>query len=385
MLSFMRNKLVSVSRQRSDVLIADGILDDDLYSIRIKVTIRLSDLEITAIEGFWNRWTTPECWRAIEPLQAAVGMRMEKGLGAKISKTIGRKACRHYANILLECCHSAKEAATLIKTGDEIGEKSAPVAEKSTAEGQPAEEETPPLVNIKEGPGGKKEGADKGAQKKVNRGIALDLHTHTYPASPCSSAAVDNIIEEAKRIGLDGICLTDHNFVWNLKKVEDLRQKHGFLVLRGNEITTDQGDMIIFGLEKDIQGVIKLQDLRQEVLRAGGFMIVAHPFRGFLVFGVGQLGLTPEKAMERPLFRFVDAVEILNSKVTEKENNFAAKVAARLQMPVTGGSDAHDISEVGIYATQFSDTIKDEKQLVRALKSGNYSPITFRRDWAEEI
>jgi predicted metal-dependent phosphoesterase TrpH len=161
--------------------------------------------------------------------------------------------------------------------------------------------------------------------------------------------------------------------------VEELRQKHGFLILRGNEITTNQGDMLVFGLERDIKGIIRLEELREEALEAGAFMIVAHPFRGFLTFGIGQLGLTVEKAAQRPLFKSVDAVEVLNGKVTEKENQFASEVAAALRMPVTGGSDAHEVMEVGIYATQFSDWVHNEKELVAALKEGKYSPVAYRR------
>jgi hypothetical protein len=108
-------------------------------------------------------------------------------------------------------------------------------------------------------------------------------------------------------------------------------------------------------------------------------MIAAHPFRGFLVFGVGQTGLKAEQAITRPLFKQIDAVEILNGKVTEKENNFAAKVASGLNLPGTGGSDAHEIYEVGRYATRFSDQIKNAGDFLHALKSGNYSPVTFRK------
>ena len=215
--------------------------------------------------------------------------------------------------------------------------------------------------------------------RKITGGTVIDLHVHTAPASPCSSAPVDHLIQEAKRIGLDGICLTDHNYVWDPEAVKELRKQHDFLILRGNEITTDQGDMVVFGLEKDIKGISKLENLRKEVLEAGGFMIVAHPFRGFLTFNIGQLGLTPEKAMERPLFKQVDAVEVLNSKVTEDENRFAADVAAGLDLPATGGSDAHEISEVGIYATRFAGEVNDEKDLIAALKKGEYEPVTFRK------
>ena len=137
--------------------------------------------------------------------------------------------------------------------------------------------------------------------------------------------------------------------------------------------------MIVFGLDKDIKGIITLEELKEEVIKAEGFIIVAHPFRGFQILGVDQLGLTPEKAMERPLFKFVDAIEVMNSKVTEKENKFAATVAKGLGLPSTGGSDAHEVFEVGIFATQFSNVIRNEKELIEALKNGNYSPIAFRR------
>ncbi|MCF8061373.1 MAG: PHP domain-containing protein [Deltaproteobacteria bacterium] len=202
---------------------------------------------------------------------------------------------------------------------------------------------------------------------------------HTSPASPCSSAPVDDLIREAVRIGLDGICLTDHNHVWRPETVDALRQKHGFLVLRGNEIITDQGDVIVFGLERDIQGITRLEDLRAEVLQAGGFMIAAHPFRGFLTFGVDKLGLTPEKAMQRKIFQYVDGVEILNGKVNEEENRFAGQVAQGLGLVLTGGSDAHEVEEVGRYATRLASPVRNEQDLIEALKKGQTAPVAFRR------
>lgn len=384
MLKFMRKKLVSVSRKDHDTLLAQGILDDDIYSLQIQVGIRISTLEIISIEGKWNRWTTPECPRAIPFLQEAVGFRLEEeGFSKKIHKIIGRKACRHYANLLLECSHSAREAAMLSKWEDERVKKPDLTFEEflgkdsKDADAPPIRHSSP--VITEERPGNKKRMINEVEKDKVPGRMIIDLHVHTFPASPCSSAPVDELIEEAKRIGLDGICLTDHNYVWDPGLVENLRQKHEFLILKGNEITTDQGHMLVFGLDRGTRGIVKLEDLRQEVDSAGGFMIVAHPFRGFLTFGVGQLGLTIEKAMERPLFKLVDAVEIMNGTVTEKENDFASKVGSGLALQGTGGSDAHEVSRVGLYATRFSDVIKDEKGLLGALKSGNYSPDSFRK------
>jgi predicted metal-dependent phosphoesterase TrpH len=378
MLKYMRNKLISVAREDEDKLSVYGVLDDDLYGLWIKVGVSLSGMKIISIEGDWNRWTTPECWRAIEPLQEAVGICIEPGLRQKVQKSIGRSACRHFANILLECCHAARETAEWIRDQNQETERPEEAISSNTSQ----EISTAPQRGHEE-----RERKKEGQVVRIKRseGMIIDLHVHTSTGSACSSAPVDDLIEEAKRIGLDGICLTDHNHVWEPGALEDLRQRHGFLILGGNEITTDQGDILVFGLGKDIKGIIKLEELKEEVLAAGGCMIVAHPFRGFLVFDVAQLGLTPEKAMERALFKHVDAVEVLNSKVTESENDFAAQVAEGLGAPATGGSDAHEVQELGIYATRFSGIIRNEKDLVEALKRGNCEPVAYRKIWMEEI
>lgn len=387
MLGFARNKMIGIEKIKPDTLLVHGILDDDIYSIWLDVSISIPDLEIRSMEGGWNRWTTPECPRAVSFLQEAVGFCMEEeGFSQKVHKIVGRKACRHFANLLLECCHAAREAFMVVKweearggnetlTFEDYARGELENALRTETVGHVPDEETSPQ---------KAQHVERAAHDKISGGMVIDLHVHTSPASPCSSAPVDRLIEEAKRIGLHGICLTDHNYIWDRAAVEELRNKHGFPVFRGNEITTDQGDVVVFGLERDIKGIIKLEELRQEVMEAGGFMIVAHPFRGFLTFNVGQLGLTPEKAMERPLFKQVDAVEVLNSKVTAQENSFSSQVAEGLGLRKTGGSDAHEVVEVGIYATRFADLIEDEKDLIKALKEGDYTPVAFRREKGEK-
>lgn len=378
MLNYVRNKLISVARENEDTLSVYGVLDDDLYGLWIKIGVNLPDMKVVTIEGDWNRATTPECWRAIEPLQEAVGLRIEPGMRQKIQKSIGRSACRHFANVLLECCHAARETAEWIR--DQDSEKEWP-EEAISPDGDQQISTAPQRGHEK----GERIEREKPIRGKRSGGMIIDLHAHTSAGSPCSSAPVDDLVEEAKRIGLDGICLTDHNHVWKPGALEDLRQRHGFMVLGGNEITTDQGDILVFGLDRDIKGIIKLEELREEVLAAGGFMIAAHPFRGFLVFDVGQLGLTPEKAMERSLFKHVDAVEVLNSKVTESENDFAAQVAHGLGAPCTGGSDAHDVQEVGIYATSFPAQIRNERDLIEALKQGDCEPVAYQRGRSEKM
>ncbi|MDR3554437.1 MAG: PHP domain-containing protein [Syntrophobacteraceae bacterium] len=396
MLTFARNKVVSVALKDPDTLSIHGVLDDDIYGLQVDLLIGLKDFEVLAVSGKWNRWTTPECPRAIPFLQEIKGDHIDETIGDRINKVLGRKGCRHFANILIECCNAATETAKVVlwekakvarpdlslKTF--LEEEARGESDSSRPAGSTGKEESdspppPPRVETVH------RESDHSAASRPERGerpegFVIDLHTHSFPASSCSSTSVDELIEEAKRIGLNAICLTDHNHVWTPGQVEALRQKHGFPLLRGNEITTNQGDMLVFGLEKDIKGIITLEDLRKEVLAAGAFMIAAHPFRGFLTFSTVQLGLTPETAAQRPLFRLVDGMEVLNGKVTEKENAFSSSVAETLRLPATGGSDAHQACEVGKYATRFFAEVHTEAELVRALKSGEYVPVAFRSE-----
>lgn len=371
MLTFMRNKVVGIEKGDEHTLVAHGFLDDDIYGLELVVSIGFPERRILSIEGRFNRYTTPECPKAIPVLQQAVGLIVhEEGFAKTVNRAIGRKGCRHFANLLLECCATAAEAARTV-----MGEDARPEQERPSVE---APGSGPEGVRQVSSPG--RHGARAEVPNKEAGATTIDLHVHTSPASPCSVASVEAHIEEARRIGLDGICLTDHNFVWEQGVVEALRQKHGFLVLGGSEITTDQGDVLVFGLAQSIRGIIRIEELRTMVRETGGYMIAAHPFRGFLTFGVGKLGLTAERAMGRPLFKYVDAVEVLNARVTEKENGLAAEVAAGLGIPGTGGSDSHEISETGIYATRFPASITNEGELVEALKSGEGRPVAFRRE-----
>ena len=369
MLKFTRNKLATVYRKDAQTLAVHGIMEDDIYGLEVDLDLDLLSLEVLSVRGKWKRMENSECPRAIPFLQEAVGFRMDEDFARRVQKTVGRKACRHFADLILECCHAARDAAKVIHGQEQHFNLSGPEISKPLDKpGVP--EKNGPLPSVKA----------KGCTTRtgVPGGMVIDLHAHSIPASPCSTISVQELIEEAKELGLDGICLTDHNRLWDPHKVEELRQQHSFLILRGNEITTEQGDILVFGLEENISGVIQLAELREKVLRAGGFMIVAHPFRGFLTFGIGHLGLTKEKAMARPAFKLVDAVEVLNSKVSDQENNFAAEVAQGLGLPVTGGSDAHGPGEVGLYATQFTCQIQNERDLIEALKRGGYAPITYR-------
>lgn len=379
MLTYMRNKLVDVEMPDEDNYVAYGFLDDHIYSLEVTFQVRAGDMAVQWLKGHWNRYTTPDCPKAEEPLQGAVGLCLtDEDFEQKVHRIVGRKACRHFANLILECSDAILKAKQMreIPEGEPLEGPEPLVPESKGLEVEEAPS-TRPIQKI-----------DRISFERLQDapdGFTLDLHVHTSPASPCASSSVDDMIAEAKRIGLDGICLTDHNYQWNAQEIKALRDKHQFLVLKGNEITTVQGDMVVFGLEEDIQGIIALKDLAEKVAAVDGFMIAAHPFRGFLAVSGDKLGLDVEKAAARPMFKLVHGVETLNSKVTVAENRFCAQVAETLELPATGGSDAHLVEEVGFYATRFSKRIGNEEELISALRAGDGVPVKFRNHNKENL
>jgi predicted metal-dependent phosphoesterase TrpH len=200
--------------------------------------------------------------------------------------------------------------------------------------------------------------------------LKIDLHSHTFPASACSNVSVEDTIRKAKEVGLDGICLTEHNKPWAAPDVLRLREEFAFPVFRGMEVTTKDGDILVFGLHEEINEILSASELRERVADVGGFMIAAHPFRGFLMLGFLQLALTPQRAATRAIFQSVDAIEAYNCKVTRQETRMALEVGTRLGLPCVSGSDAHTAADVGKHFTHFDNSISSEDDLIAELRAG---------------
>ena len=144
-------------------------------------------------------------------------------------------------------------------------------------------------------------------------------------------------------------------------------------------IDHSDGDILVFGLHQEMDEILSASELRQRYADMGVYMVAAHPFRGFLLFGFSELSLTPERAAERPIFQAVDAIEAYNCKVSRPETEMAFEVAARLQLPCVAGSDAHKVADVGKLYTHFEKTISSEEELIAELVAGRFSVEPLRQ------
>ena len=106
--------------------------------------------------------------------------------------------------------------------------------------------------------------------------MKIDLHIHTSPLSACSYIDPQELMPESRRLKLDGICLTEHQVVWDPDEVDKLAAEAGISIFRGNEFTTNQGDILVFVFYEDIKELLIIQELREKVTAADGYLVI-HP------------------------------------------------------------------------------------------------------------
>ncbi|MFC1900636.1 PHP-associated domain-containing protein [Chloroflexota bacterium] len=208
--------------------------------------------------------------------------------------------------------------------------------------------------------------------------MIIDLHVHTLPLSRDSSLEFPEVIEHARKAGLDGFCVTEHGSFWDTDELARLSEEHNFLLIPGVELSCDDFHFLVFGLEEHSYGLWMPYKLRETVDEAGGVMILAHPGRR-RYFENSDLEETVERFLRQSFLRYVDIVEVLNGRHTDAENEFAQELSKRMNWMGTGGSDAHDFVDIPTCATDFQRDISNLDELITEIKAGRFEAVDLRR------
>lgn len=208
--------------------------------------------------------------------------------------------------------------------------------------------------------------------------MIIDLHVHTTRGASDSSLTPQELVAEAKRVGLDAVCLTEHGRLWQSSEFDEFARQHNLHIFRGMEIETELGHIVVFGLNGYVSGIHQAQELKRVAEAAGAFLIAVHPFRHLFDRVSANRDylrtLSLEAACQIPLFEMVHEIEVTNGGCTDAENFFALQVAKRLGLRGTGGSDAHSIHGLGCCTTIFEAEIRNEAELLHELKAGRFYP-----------
>ena len=198
----------------------------------------------------------------------------------------------------------------------------------------------------------------------------IDLHVHSKHSGD-TDADPEEAVLHAIGLKLDGIAFTEHYSYAASEYAVGLQEKYRdtIMIFRGVEFSAAEGHCLIFGVDTDRLAIkyAPVKDIVKSVVMHGGVVIPSHPFRGGNSLGDRINDL-----------RGIAALEGYNGCNMHAFNVRAIDAARVLQLPFTGGSDAHAPREVGSCYTEFEEEVRPEN-LVDLLKNGRYYGVDTRK------
>ena len=212
-----------------------------------------------------------------------------------------------------------------------------------------------------------------------------ETHLHSYPVSICAKTGVEAHIENYKKLGYDGIFLTNHFLDGNLNcdkslsyrekldfyfsdfdKAAELGRQAGLKVFLGVELSYGGTDFLVYGLSRDwYYNNPQIMDMKKSeelpfLMESGALVVQAHPFREASY--IDHIRLFP---------RCVQGVEIYNASRPDLENEQAEHYAKTYGLLAVAGSDNHLASKPKyLGGLDFETPLESEADFVARVKEG---------------
>src|SRR5579863_2499407 len=205
-------------------------------------------------------------------------------------------------------------------------------------------------------------------------GVA-EIHAHTV-ASDGMVSPVD-LVHAAAAIGLNVLCITDHDTIAELGPAIEAGAALGVEVVRGEEITASFPPGIhIVGLflDRQIRMHMSVEDTVDAIHDAGGLAIIAHPF-----MPTWFASMTPAKARHLLESRRVDGIELRHTAPVLPRtwgllDAFYAEHREQLGAALGAGDSHFGEHDLGRVLTVFPG--KSAADLRRAIQKATTSPLS---------
>jgi len=190
--------------------------------------------------------------------------------------------------------------------------------------------------------------------------IKIDLHVHTN-CSHDSLITQKELVFYAKKRGLDGIAITDHDRINGALKIA---RETDFLIIPGIEISSLNGHILGLNVLEQIPKGLSVDATVDKIHEAGGIAVACHPVTLFK----GSLGKNTNSKF--------DAVEVINSSAFPFNYSIkhAQRIASNLGIAKVAGSDAHYGPEIG-YAYTLVDAELNVEEIMKAIRKGLCQPF----------
>jgi predicted metal-dependent phosphoesterase TrpH len=197
--------------------------------------------------------------------------------------------------------------------------------------------------------------------------MRIDLHCHSR-ASPDSSSPFEEIPERCVEKGITVQAITDHNVIWGAQKLRDMvlaRNDLPLSIIVGEEISTTEGELIGLFLNEPIEAGLTPEDTVAAIKAQGGLVLLPH---GFDPLKRWHLRMEARKRITTT----IDIVETFNSRISRPHwNRVAVRWAEQFHVPMSAGSDAHTIADIGNAWTEVPlRPVNSTGELLVALREG---------------
>ena len=169
--------------------------------------------------------------------------------------------------------------------------------------------------------------------------VLADLHMHTDHSHDCA-VPVPALLDHAESIGLGAIAITDHNVFTGAQEAVQLARDRDLIVIPGEEVKTDSGEVIGLFLEEEIPRGMSMGDTIAAIREQGGVVYLPHPF--------DRLHTIPDPTTLHRHLAEIDVFEVFNARLLfEAMNDEALRFARKYNLTMGAGSDAHVLQGVG--------------------------------------
>lgn len=193
--------------------------------------------------------------------------------------------------------------------------------------------------------------------------MKFDLHMHTARHSPDADSDPFELVRAAVAAGLNGIVITEHDYMWPDAELEELRAAAPELVILGGvEVTARGGDVLCYGITNPfaLPRGIGWPELCREVHKQGGACVAAHPNRW------GQ----PFEKILREQHPELDGIEVMSNNMDRDLRARAAELLKKYpHFAQLGNSDSHQPNTVGCCCTVFEVPVRTNAELVAAIRA----------------
>ena len=210
-----------------------------------------------------------------------------------------------------------------------------------------------------------------------------ETHLHTNIVSACSGFSPEEIVARYRKLGYQGVFVTDHFLNGNTTVPQNLPWKErvarfcdGYRAVKA----CAKGALdVFFGLEYSYKGTDFLVYGLNEEWLFDHYEIMRMPPNEFCLFARGEGGLVVQAHPMREDFyidhirlfpHVVDGFETVNACRDDKTNLLADQFASVYGLIKTGGSDIHCAVQTHLAGMEFEEKLTDEHDYAARLRRG---------------